>query len=464
MLLEYCDYNIIENNTATDNNYGIRLYSSNFTNFRNNYVSFQKYGGISIGYSMWNNIKNNTASNNGDSGIVIGDSKYLNISGNLVSNNDDYGLSIYRSDRNIITENTAGYNMYGIRIYSSNWNNITNNNLSKDNSRGISMSWAYWNNISSNFVKSNIYGIFLERSDYNKITFNTVLNSQSNIRFRNSNWNEISNNLFYFGYESIDIGGIGNNITNNTVSGATWWTDGIVISSTWGNITGNNITNCFNGILLRGGSNNIIYKNNITKNEYGIRLQGSADIGNKIFDNNISNNLYYGIYFSYASEKNITRNTLIGNGIGVYGNWLQHWNTHYIDASNTVNGKPVIYWKNQTGGTIPTGAAQVILANCSNVSIEDQECINASRGIQLGFSSNNTITDNNVSANQDTGIYLYQSNDNNITNNTVNSNYKYGIFNHLSHRNDIIRNNVSYTQHKKLSSWYGEGIYLKITL
>jgi parallel beta-helix repeat protein len=447
-------------NTATDNNYGIRLYSSNFTNFINNTVSYQKYGGVSIGYSMGNNIKNNTASYNGDSGIALGNLIYSNISGNLVSNNEDYGLSIQRSDGNNITENTASYNKYGMRIYSSNWNNITNNNVSKGNTRGIFLSWAFWNNISNNLVKSNYYGIFLERSDYNKISVNTILSSQSNIRFSNSNWNVISNNLVYFGYNSIDIGGIGNNITNNTVSGATWWTDGIVISSTWGNITGNNVSNCFNGIVLRGGSNNIFRDNNVTKNEYGIRLQGSSDSGNKVYNNNISYNLYYGIYLSSASEKNITGNNLIGNGIGVYGNWLHHWNTHYIDTSNTVNGKPVIYWKNQTGGTIPAGAAQVILANCSNIRIEGHELTNASRGIQLGFSSNNTIIDNNVSANQDSGIYVYQSNDNNITNNTVNSNYKYGIFNHISHRNNIIGNNVSFTKYKKSSSWYGEGIHL----
>jgi parallel beta-helix repeat protein len=79
--------------------------------------------------------------------------------------------------------------------------------------------------------------------------------------------------------------------------------------------------------------------------------------------------------------------------------------THEIDESNTVNGKPVYYWKDREGGKIPNGAGQVILVNCTNVIVENQNLNNASIGIQLAFSSSITIK-NNICSNNRYGIPL----------------------------------------------------------
>ena len=74
--------------------------------------------------------------------------------------------------------------------------------------------------------------------------------------------------------------------------------------------------------------------------------------------------------------------------------------THEIDESNTVNGKPVYYWQNVDGGRVPDDAGQVIVANCTNVVVEDQNVNNASIGIVVAFSSDVAIRNNNCSYNQ----------------------------------------------------------------
>ena len=84
------------------------------------------------------------------------------------------------------------------------------------------------------------------------------------------------------------------------------------------------------------------------------------------------------------------------DGIFIWGDMLEHWNTHIIDTTNTVNGKPVHYWKNQNGGTIPPGAGQIVLANSTNVVIENQNVSDCSIGIELGFSSNNRQKQRNL--------------------------------------------------------------------
>jgi parallel beta-helix repeat protein len=130
---------------------------------------------------------------------------------------------------------------------------------------------------------------------------------------------------------------------------------------------------------------------------------------------------------------------MIQDGIFILGDQIEHWNSHLIDTTNTVNDKPVYYWKNQNNGVIPGSAGQVILANCTDIRIVDQELTEGSVGILLGFSSYNNIINNNISGNY-IGIFLCHSNANNITNNNASFNDRDGIYLESSAYNDIIKN------------------------
>ena len=128
------------------------------------------------------------------------------------------------------------------------------------------------------------------------------------------------------------------------------------------------------------------------------------------------------------------------NGIILDGDLIEHWNTHYIDTSNRVNGKPVIYRKNETGGNIPLGAGEVILANCTEVIVENQEVSNNTVFIQLGFSSNNSLN-KNVAKRNIVGIYNKYSANNTFANNTLSQN-DFGIFFAYSSNNSVVGNNI----------------------
>ena len=130
------------------------------------------------------------------------------------------------------------------------------------------------------------------------------------------------------------------------------------------------------------------------------------------------------------------------NGILIDGDSLDHWNTHTIDDSNTVNGKPVRYWTNVIGGIVPSNAGQVILANCTGVGVQSQDVINGSAGIQLGFSQYNTVTGNNASGNE-FGIRLKYSNNNTISESHVMSSSRFGIWLEYSDGNAIMGNTIS---------------------
>jgi parallel beta-helix repeat protein len=158
---------------------------------------------------------------------------------------------------------------------------------------------------------------------------------------------------------------------------------------------------------------------------------------NIVINNTANSNNWYGIFLSSSSNNTIANNTMVGDGIIIEGYQLQHWNTHSIDTSNTVNGKPVYYWKNQVGGTVPLGAGQIILANCTNVVVENQNVNNGSAGISLGFSSGNTIANNTANSNNWYGIFLSSSSNNTIANNTASNNSYVGIYLRGGNRNTI---------------------------
>lgn len=268
------------------------------------------------------------------------------------------------------------------------------------------------------------------------------------------------------GHTGIGLSSVQNcNITNNNASDNYF---GFLLESSSANvITYNNASDNYAGIFLYLSSGNSISDNNASNNTLGISVTYDSDV-NYIADNNVSEN-WRGIHLSSSSSNTITGNLMVEDGISLEGSSLEYWNTHIIDTSNTVNGKPVYYWKNVTGGTIPLGAGQVILSNCTDVIVENQNVSGGSVGFQISFSSDNTIANNTASWNNvygigllfsqnhtiinnnassnswGDGVYLYSSSNNTITNNTVFFNRWDGISLEQSSDHNIISNNTAST-------------------
>jgi parallel beta-helix repeat protein len=133
-------------------------------------------------------------------------------------------------------------------------------------------------------------------------------------------------------YNSI----IGNNITQNAVSGVYF-----DYYSNYNSITGNNITKNNNGIYLYASSNNNIGKNNIAGNSYeGISLCSSSD-QNSISKNNIASN-WYGIGLEHSANNNIYGNNFVNNAYQVRSSVsTSTWDNAALSKGN--------YWSDYTG-------------------------------------------------------------------------------------------------------------------
>ena len=213
------------------------------------------------------------------------------------------------------------------------------------------------------------------------------------------------------------------NISGFTVKGATGTSNeaGIYLASGVGhsNISYNIATNNNHGIYLYFSSSNTITNNTITNNNCSIKLYHSSS--NTITNNTANSNNNQGIELVYSSISNtITNNTFTNNGLFVYdsyGNTIKN---------NTVNCKPLAYYENTTNFVIQN-AGQVVLVNCTNITVKNLNLSNASVGIELWETNDCKIVNNTASNNCD-GIYLYYSSSNTIANNTANSNKYNGIY------------------------------------
>jgi parallel beta-helix repeat protein len=169
----------------------------------------------------------------------------------------------------------------------------------------------------------------------------------------------------------------------------------------------------------------------------GITLKSSY---NRITNSMITNNKYgYSVKFDASTHNTISGTTMTGLGLGISGNVLEHFNTHTITPDNTVNTKPLLYYKDTDSlsvDAVPVG--QLILANCTNSDVRNLQI--ADSGITAAYTTGSIIYNNEVSTNR-YGMQLYKSDNNVIVFNDVYQSYLIGVYLMESDGNMIFNNN-----------------------
>lgn len=248
-------------------------------------------------------------------------------------------------------------------------------------------------------------------------------------------------------FSSIGVslyGSDGCHIADNVVVGPR---TGVALFSSHHNTIGANTVNVSgrtygsSGIHLERSHDNTIANNLVSGSSLGIHLEGSD--GNIIDSNTFLDNPTE-IFLDHSAYTSVLGDMDLKSGFSISGDEPEHWTTHTIDTSIAVNGEPVYYWKNVTGGIVPMNAGQVILANCTAVVVTNQNISNVSSAVLLGFTSNSLIFRNNFSDNG-VGISLSHSGGNIIADNILFQNGD-GIDLESSEGNSIAHNEVIYNR------------------
>jgi len=144
-----------------------------------------------------------------------------------------------------------------------------------------------------------------------------------------------------------------------------------------------------------------------------------ANADNCTVSDNIIQNGNLGIMLTSSANNTLRNNVLIGNkyGVGVSGTSTADY-VNYIDESNTVNQKPVIYWIGKRGLTVPDVAGCVILVDCSEMTVQNLELPGNYDGLLLVDTQSSVIADNVFDSNVE-GIRYENSSGNLFRNNAI---------------------------------------------
>ena len=355
VILVNCTKFNVTNLDLSNGTTGLELAFSSYNNISENIFDKNKLVAIDLDCSgnNFNIIIQNTMTEN-NYAIDVDLSNHNTISANKIQNNG-VGLSFDSCNNNIISENDIQNSYNGIHLTSSSNNNLDSNVIIDCDFCGIYLLYSKDNILRNNEMVNCgllVYGSTI--SEYiNNVDTSNKINGRIIYYYMNQNSIDVPDdageiilvNCIYCNATNLDL-------SNGTIGVELAYSSYIIISKN------TLINNNFAGIYVESSSKNTIERNIIEDNSYGIDLQ-LAD-NNKIKNNNIRRNSYgcyiylsnlntlfgnkilynsYGIVLNFPSDNNsIYQNNLIDNG---YNAWDEN------DNSNTWHfGKKGNYWGN----------------------------------------------------------------------------------------------------------------------
>ncbi len=230
----------------------------------------------------------------------------------------------------------------------------------------------------------------------------------------------------------------------------------------WGGLGGDTYLNGGgSGTVVSIYASNVTFKNFIVENgQNGIQIYSG---NNSLIDNKIRQNSNYGIRISGGPENTLKGNDIYSNGfnLGVEGGSIQDF-VQYIDTSNNINGKPIIYLVGAANRVISNAGyvavvnsrnitvenlsmsyngQGVLVANSTNISVKNLRLAHTEQGVVFAYTNVSAIK-NVISQNSVLSMSLQQSNNNIIQNNTIVTSNT-GLLLSSSGNNKIITNNIS---------------------
>ncbi|MBS3794475.1 MAG: right-handed parallel beta-helix repeat-containing protein [Candidatus Thorarchaeota archaeon] len=234
------------------------------------------------------------------------------------------------------------------------------------------------------------------------------------------------------------------NFTNSRITNCTL--DGFSVSnSNYCQFANNNISGSGFGFHSDLSDNCSLVNNTFVENEIAISLEyatGTTIENNTLsrngqgcvvdyshycvlIDNTVDNNTD-GVFLDDSSNCLLINNTFLANGLRIIGTDAIEW--RHDMAGNTVNEKPLGFFRNVKGDTINGSEyGQIILCNCSDIRVENGIFENLSTAIHLGYSENCTLANVTGNENHMNGILLQSCRDCTVANSTANENSENGF-------------------------------------
>ena len=384
----------------------------------------------------------------------------------LISRIDDatYTLKSNLVDMNLLIERDnivfdgAGYSIAGSKsgtgLELNQRNNVTIKNARVENwGRCIQLSRSLNCKIIDNEILEAEWGLRLEYGCNGTLVSRNKIQRISSVavflRYSNTNNNFSENTLtavsagFYLHYSSNNNFIVENNVTASAQGAGDY---GIGSYASYNNLfSKNNLMGNWvaAAVNLNSAHNTAVTENSVKNYQQGLWITASENV--TASQNQLESLSFAAIGIDTSPTVRLRSNKIVNATqsfeILTTSNpkSLSHF-MHDIDDSNTVDGKPVYYWKNETNQTFPSEAGFVGAINCTNLKVQDQNFTKGG-GVLFAFTQRSSIFDNSISDCR-YGIYFVSSQLNSLGGNRISRN-SYGIvFEANTTDNEIVGNTI----------------------
>ncbi|MHA2295649.1 MAG: NosD domain-containing protein [Candidatus Hodarchaeales archaeon] len=438
----------IINNTCQDNGLGISITDSSNCTVVNNTC---QNGMIGILISSSNNaiVVNNTCNRffgtrSGGGGIYISDSVNATVANNTCQNNHS-GIRIVINSNSTVINNTCQNNYSGISIGDSDNCIVANNSLNGD---GLLIDGPVDVLLSLSIVNNQVNGLSLGflTNEYNRTVTTSyghlIMVNCTNVVVKDQNYSNTTRGIALHYCSRVQL-------VNNTSQNNKW--DGIGIYDSVSSIVANNT--CQNnsvGINIDDSVSSIVANNTCQNNSVGINIDDS--VSSIVANNTCQNNEWSGLYIDNSENSIVANNSFHRDGLLLEDDPVDVLLSLSI-VNNQVNGHPLGFLTNEYNLTVTTSYGQLIMVNCIDMIVKEQNCSNIITGIALHYCSRVQLMNNTCQNNEQDGIGIYDSAFSIVANNTCQNNEQVGIRIYDS-ASSIVANNTCQN-----NGWSGIRIY-----
>jgi parallel beta-helix repeat protein len=349
---------------------------------------------------------------NYSSGIHMGDEEGVVIERNLLQGNNGTGIS-GAGDGYSIRENTLSGFSGGVEMRGGGVGDIANNHI-ESSYGGIVIQGLGRPNLTGNslvggaivFETSSLHGlpdttigpnntvnglpVVFERGGQN-LTYDgdsmgqIILMGCDNVSLANLSFSDVSLPIQLLGIWHFSL-------TNVSVQNAS---SGISLVSAWMGHIESSRFHSTGGIRVYDALNLTFENNVVEKGTDGISLMAVGGI--ELTNNTVEGGPLGALSLRQAYEVRLRQNRFVGAGLQIDGTEPDEYRSHDIDASNTVDGAPLVYVRDLQDMAIENRAVgQLIVANGTNVRVSNVKVEGTHAGIMLAFSSNLSLANVSV--------------------------------------------------------------------
>lgn len=271
--------------------------------------------------------------------------------------------------------------------------------------------------ITENEIEDNGHGMRLQDVEAAAASANTLTHNEVAIRAESAPGASLEGNMLQDNDLGIQIDSsaqvriVGNTIDRND-RGAH------LLDADDARISGNTIHRNYwsGGVLVERSADPSIVDNTVVDNQEGIRVLASD--GPVVQANTIEENFLGGLILESSTDAQMRANTFTFDGVEIRGERLSHYE-HDVDASNTVNGDPIRYIRDQVEPTVAAPVGQAILVDTQRPLVSELRIEETTVAITVAFSDEPTVSGNELIENDRYDVLVHASPEAMVSDNSV---------------------------------------------